>query len=186
MSLNCPDESHLGLLPTHPLPTALEVYLSSGQGTYFWCIVVVLFLNGSELCFIILVYLSLLMDLVGITPPAQVVWYLTPASGVTALPMLMLVTFGSRFILFQGAVLLLLLPDWHPFFFPAVTNTYLPLLPVWGWHHLKIREKTVSITGWPETHLYLLYWKQVSIYSLWTQTNTSMSYCTPTKSLLCH
>ena len=67
----------------------MEVYLSSGQGIHFWSTVVVLLLNVSEICFIVLVYLSLLIDLVVITTPAQVAWYVTPASGVTALPMLM-------------------------------------------------------------------------------------------------
>lgn len=48
MSLNCPDQSHLGLPPSHPLPEAPEVYLSSGQGTHFWYIAVVLLLDGSD------------------------------------------------------------------------------------------------------------------------------------------
>lgn len=90
MSLNCPDQSHLGLPPTHSLPMVPEVYLSSGQGPHFCYIVAVLLLNGSEICFIIFVYLSLLIDPVAIASPAQVVWYLTPACGIAALPMLML------------------------------------------------------------------------------------------------
>jgi len=126
----------------------MEIYLSSGQGIHFWSTVVVLLLNVSEICFIVLVYLSLLIDLVVITTPAQVAWYVTPASGVTALPMLMSplapdssFSWSSPTLVAHRQMPFIFLPSQNKYIFATLTCLVKTVSP-----ENKRGEKTVNIT----------------------------------------